>query len=452
MASLARTEARPATDPAVIGRRTGFGLFWFGEGVSLLGNATSTVLISLLAVVHLHAGPGWMGALTAAAWLPWLVIGVPAGAWVDQLPPRRVMIVADLVAATALLSVPLAWWLGVLSLLQLLLVAFVGGVSTVFFRPAYTKLLPLIVPAEQLESANARLLGTESATQIAGPGVAGLLARLGSATLGIVFDALSFLISALCLWRLQPAGPTGVPAPSAAPLGERMRHGIRLVAHDPAIRTFTLVGGLSNFGLTGFGALLVLFWARELAVPSQLIGLWLMIGSAGGVLGAAVAGPLGRRLGSGRASTVLLLLSAPAALLIGVPSSHRTLWLSVAGLAVMDAAVVAGNVLRGAWRQRYVPGPLLARVTTCAQVVNFGTMPFAALVAGWLGGALGVRPAILTMAAVHALACVGVLLTPIGRRRQLPAAMAATDQSRPSQVDTQASLPSASASTHQAGA
>lgn len=456
MASLTRAETDSTTgatiDPAVLSRRASFGLFWLGEGISLLGNATSAVLMSLLAVVHLQAGPGWMGALTAAAWLPWLVIGVPAGAWVDQLPPRRVMIAADLVAAAALLSVPLAWWLGVLSLVQLLLVAFVGGVSTVFFRPAYTKLLPLIVPAEQLESANARLFGTESATQIAGPGVAGLLARLGSATLGIVFDALSFLVSAFCLWRLRPIEPTASTGRSAAPLGERIRHGIRLVARDPAIRTFTLLGGLSNFGLTGFGALLVLFWARELAVPSQLIGLWLMIGSAGGVLGAAVAGPLGRRLGTGRASTALLLLSAPAALLIGVPSSHRTLWLSVASLAVMDAAVVAGNVLRGAWRQRYVPGPLLARVTTCAQVVNFGTMPFAALVAGWLGGALGVRPAILAMATVHALACAGVLLTPIGRRRQLPSAMPAVGQSRPCQVDTQASLPSASASTHQAGA
>jgi hypothetical protein len=129
---------------------------------------------------------------------------------------------------------------------------------------------------------------------------------------------------------------------------------------------------------------------------------------------------LSRRLGSGRASTVLLLVSAPAALLVGLPNAHRGLWLSVLGLAVMDAAVVAGNVLRGAWRQRYIPGELLARVTTCTQVVNFGTMPFAALVAGWLGGTMGVRPAVLMLAGVHALASASVLLTPIGRRRELP--------------------------------
>jgi MFS family permease len=411
----------PAPARGGTGRRSsGFGLFWFGEGVSLLGNATSTVLITLLAVVHLQAGPGWMGALTASAWLPWLVIGLPAGAWVDRAAPRAVMIAADLAAAATLASVPIAWWLDVLSMTQLLIVAFLGGACTVFFRPAYLKLLPLIVPSDRLESANARLFGTESATQIAGPGLAGMLARLGSASLGIVFDVASFLISAGCLCRLRPALPDDRREQAADRLVERIRQGARLVRRDPALRNFTVIGGLSNFGLTGFGALLVLFWARELAVPSQLIGVLLTIGSAGGVLGAAIAGPLGRRLGSGRASTVLLLVSAPAALLVGLPSAHRGLWLSVLGLAGMDAAVVAGNVLRGAWRQRYIPGELLARVTTCSQVVNFGTMPFAALVAGWLGGTLGVRPALLVLAAVHAVASTGVLLTRIGRQRQLP--------------------------------
>src|SRR6478672_4170386 len=79
-----------------------FGVFWFGDAVSLLGTATTSVLLPLLAVVHLGAGPAWMGAITAASWLPWLVVGLPAGAWVDRLPPRWVLIVANLVSAAAL--------------------------------------------------------------------------------------------------------------------------------------------------------------------------------------------------------------------------------------------------------------------------------------------------------------------------------------------------------------
>lgn len=396
-----------------------FHLLWFGEGVSLLGNSTSSVLLELLAVVQLHAGASWMGALTAASWLPWLVIGLAVGAWVDPLPPRAVMIAADLVAAGALASIPVAWWLGILTRWQLLIVALLSGVATVFFRPAYVKLIPLVVPDDQLEKANSRLNGTDSAAQIVGPGLAGVLARMGSAAAGILFDAASFGVSAYCLWRIDVASTTRAPHDQGKLLG-RIGAGVRLVAHDRFLRTFTVIGGFSNFGLTGFNTLLVLYWSQILRLPAHEVGLLFMIGSCGGVLGACTVTGLARRLGTGRASTVLLLISAPSAVLIGIPSSEPQLWLGVAGLAIMDAAVVAGNALRGAWRQRYIPAELMARVTTSSQVLNFGTMPFAALVAGALGESIGVRATILVMAGVHALACTGVLASPAGRVRDLP--------------------------------
>ena len=103
------TPTAPVAPPPPLARNRNFSLLWFGEGVSVLGNATTSVLLPLLAVVGFDAGPGWMGALTAAAWVPWLLIGLPAGAWVDRLPARRVMIVSDLVAALTLASVPVAW-------------------------------------------------------------------------------------------------------------------------------------------------------------------------------------------------------------------------------------------------------------------------------------------------------------------------------------------------------
>ncbi|BAK33058.1 putative major facilitator superfamily transporter [Microlunatus phosphovorus NM-1] len=180
-----------------------FSLFWFGEGVSLLGAATTSVLVPLLAVTQLSAGPGWMGLLTAATWLPWLVIGLPAGAWMDRSDPRRIMITADLVAAAALASVPVAWWLDALGLAQLLVVALVTGTCTVFFRTGYVKLLPQIVPAGALETANARVFGTESAMQVVGPGVAGLLAQVASAAVGLVGSVLGFCVSAICLARIR---------------------------------------------------------------------------------------------------------------------------------------------------------------------------------------------------------------------------------------------------------
>src|SRR6476620_12530054 len=156
------THTTPVAPPPPLARNRNFGLLWFGEGVSVLGNATTSVLLPLLAVVGFDAGAGWMGALTAAAWVPWLLIGLPAGAWVDRLPARRVMIISDLVAAVTLASVPVAWLLGHLTLPHLAVAAFCNGVCTVFFRAAYPALVRQVAPREQQEQAFARLFGTES--------------------------------------------------------------------------------------------------------------------------------------------------------------------------------------------------------------------------------------------------------------------------------------------------
>ncbi|MET1003908.1 MAG: MFS transporter [Propionibacteriaceae bacterium] len=413
----------PASTPPIGSRATGanFHRLWLGQGISLLGSATTAILMPLLAIQHLDAGPGWMGALTAATWLPWLVIGLPAGAWVDRLPPRRVMITANLAAGAAVLTIPLAWWAGVLSLVQMLAVALACGTATVFFHAAYAKLIPLIVPGPQLESANARLFGTESAAQIAGPGVGGVLTQLLSAVVGIVGDAVSFVVSAICLARirLEPA-PTAVAKPSVARLGAQIREGVRVVVRDRNLRVLVVLGSISNFGLTGYAALLVLFLVRDLHLSPGALGLVLMVGSAGGLLGASLATGLARRIGTGRASTALLLVSGPPALLIGSPSGPGQVWLTVTGLLLVGAAVVAGNVIRGAWRQRYVPGHLMGRVLTTSQVLNYGTMPLAGVAAGWLGTHLGTQTTILLMAGVHCLACWSILLTRLGRLRNLP--------------------------------
>src|SRR5690606_17990064 len=130
-----------------------------------------------VAVLELEASAFAVGLLTAAAWLPWLLVGLPAGAWVDRLPARTVMIVADVAAAAGIASVPVAAALDVLTMPHLVGAALVAGTTTVFFRTAYVVFLPQVVPADQLEGANSRLIGTESAMHIAGPGVGGAMAQ-----------------------------------------------------------------------------------------------------------------------------------------------------------------------------------------------------------------------------------------------------------------------------------
>ncbi|MFD6444204.1 MFS transporter [Promicromonospora sp. NPDC060204] len=414
------TSVVPAVEPAPLSRNRAFGLLWLGEGVSVVGNATTSALLPLLAVTQLDAGPAWMGLITAAAWLPWLVIGLPVGAWVDQLPARPVMIAANVAAAVSLASVPVAFALGILTLTQIAVVALAGGVCTVFFRTAYQVFLPEVVPAGQLEAANARLFGTESAANVAGPGLGGLLAQWLTAALGLALDAATFLWSAVCLWRIRPARAVAPPSGPAEPLVARIREGVDLVRRDRYLPWFVGMGGASNFGLTGYGALLVLFLVRDLGLTESGVGAVLALAGAGGVLGAVVAPFLSARLGSGRASTVLLVVSGPTALLVGAGLPGWGAAISGAGGFLVGLCVVAGNVIRNAWRLRYVPAGLRGRVMTVMQVVNFGTMPVAGIAAGWLGGVLGVRETILLMAGVHCLAAWSVLVSPLARLRELP--------------------------------
>ena len=431
----------PVAPPTPLARNRDFRLLWLGEGVSVLGNSTTSVLLPLLAVVGFHAGPGWMGALTALAWLPWLLVGLPAGAWVDRMPPRRVMLASDLVAAATLTSVPVAWAAGVLTLPHLAVAAFGNGVCTVFFRAAYPGLVRQVAAPEQQEQAFARLFGTESAMQVVGPGVGGLLAQLASAAWGLLADAVSFLVSAFCLWRLRlepvdrtaeqvrgrerdpSPGPGQGPDDAACPDGalwSRIREGVDYIRRDRLLRYFTVVGGVSNFGLTGYSALLVLFLVREVHLGEGAVGAVMAVGAVGGVLGAGIATRVSRLVGSARALMMLQLLAGPPALLVPLGRAGAGVVATVVGMLLVGVGVVAGNIIRGAWRNRYVPADMVARQVTSAQVVNLGTMPLAGVAAGWLGSSLGLRPTMLVMAGVHVLACASMWWSPIRRQRDLP--------------------------------
>lgn len=166
--------------------------------------------------------------------------------------------------------------------------------------------------------------------------------------------------------------------------------------------------------------MLVLFFVNELHLSPSGVGAVMMMGSCGGLVGATMAASLARRIGTGRASTILLLIGGAAALLIGLPSSGDLPVVSIVGMILVGAAVVAGNVIRSAWRQRFVPAHLMGRVITASQMLNFGTMPVAAIAAGWMGANAGIRTTILFMAGIHAIACWSILFTTVGRHKNLP--------------------------------
>lgn len=395
-----------------------FRLLWIGETTSSLGSSISGVALPLVALTMLHASVLAISVLTAAAWLPWLIVGLPAGAWVDRLPRRRVMMIADLVSLAALASVPLAAALGWLSITQLLIVALVAGIATVFFATAYRAFLPALLGADDLLEGNAKLQGSQQVTNIAGPGAAGLIAQATSAVLGVLADAASFAVSAVCLSRIHVQEPG--PSAPRQPLRREIAEGLAVVARDPLLRVNTTFGCLSNFVLTGYQAVLIVYLVRVVGLSPGAAGVTLALTALGGVLGALVARRVADRIGTARAVLLSKLGLAPFGLLIPLADRGPGLALFVLGSIVVIGGIVAGNVIWSGFVQSYYPAEILGRVSTSVQFFNYGAIPAGAVVAGLMASHLGVRPTLWIMLAGLVISSWVLLLGPLRKLRDLP--------------------------------
>ena len=198
----------------------------------MFGSQITLLALPLAAVLTLHAGSFQMGVLSAAGMLPWLCFALPAGVWTDRRPRRRrILIATDLGRAAILLTVPIASALDVLAFWQLVVVAFCAGTLTLFFNLAWVSYLPTIVPREQLVDANSKLMTSASAAQIAGPSFAGALVGIATAPFAILVDAVSFVVSAVFIVRIEaPEEPR--PVETARPWRHDLALGLRFVAGD----------------------------------------------------------------------------------------------------------------------------------------------------------------------------------------------------------------------------
>ncbi|MFJ1766722.1 MFS transporter [Amycolatopsis sp. NPDC088138] len=393
-----------------------FRLLWTGETTSMLGSMVASTALPLVAVVTLGSSTFQVALLTAVAWLPWLVIGLPAGAWVDRLPKRPVMLACNTVSMAVFGSVPLAAVFGMLTMPYLLAAALLGGVAKVFFSLAYKAYLPALVGPGDLLEGNAKLQGSESATQVAGPGLAGLLAQAFGPVSGILADAVSFGVSVLCV-RAIKVRETVVPV-KRTPLRSQIAEGLRFVLGDRYLRTLMTFGAVSNLALTGYQAIQIVFLSRTLGAAPGLVGLVLAMAATGGVFGAALAGRLGARFGTARAFLLCEVFAAPMLLLGPLSGPGWGLALFVIAEFGVCAGVVASNVLTTTFRQRYCPPALFGRITSTTSIVNYGTIPLAGVLGGVLGEAIGVRETLWVMSAVLIAAL--VMLAPLAKLRDFP--------------------------------
>ena len=422
----AATEAGPdKAERRGVLRDADFRKLWAGMTVSRLGSSVAAVTTPLIAVQVLDASAFTVSLLTAAAWLPWLLIGLPAGAWIDRVARRPVMLVSDLVSAVLVISVPVAAWAGALTMAHLLAVTLLLGAATVFFSVAWAAYLPAMFEKEDLVGANSALQSTESAAQVAGPAAGGLLVAAVSAVAGLVVDAFSFLISAFALWRIRRAERR--PAPTArVSIRADIVVGARWLLRDKYLLNQTVYGAAANLWLTGINAIAVVFLVRELGVSTTTVGLLFAAVSLGGVGAASLTPRLVRRLGDARALVACKTFGGVASVLVPFTQPGPGLLVFVAGMLGIAAGAIAGNVISASFRQAYCPPGLFGRVLTSMQFVNFGAIPVGAVLGGALAGPLGVRGAIMLMAIGYAASGLILVFGPLRGRRDLPTAAAVT--------------------------
>lgn len=418
-------QGRPAAVTGSLWRDGNFLRMWTGQAFSQFGAQITELAIPVLAVIVLQATEFEVGLLTAAGVAAFLVVGLPAGAWIDRMRKRHVMIAADLVRAFALATLPLLWWAGVLQIWHLYAVALVMGIATVFFDVSYQSLIPSLVRPARIAEANGKLESTAQVANIAGPAVGGWLVGILTAPIAILGTVLTYLASFVAL-SLTRDHEIVTPKHERAPIVKEIGEGLRWVFGNRYLRRIVGTTGLSNFASNISFTLLPIFLLRELGLSPASMGLIFALGSVGGLLGAVSTPRVVRWLGEARAIPVSAIGFSLSAVLLPVAAVFPAVAfpLLIAQGFLGGFMVLLYNITQVTFRQRITPPRLLGRMNASIRFVVWGVMPIAALLAGVLGAWLGVVPTMWIGAVLGLGSALFVVLGPFWAMRELPDAEA----------------------------
>jgi MFS family permease len=404
-------------------RQADFRRLWLSMSVSTLGSEVTFLALPLVAILVLKATPVEVAILGAMPFVAFAIFGLPAGVWVDRLPRKRVMVVGDLGRAAILVFVPIAAVTGALAMWQLDVINFAAGVLTVFFEIAYQSILPELVERDRLAEGNSRLEVSRSASQVLGPGVGGALIGAFGAPIAIVADALSYLGSAAFLIGLHPSRPRALrTAADSKGLGGEILEGLRFYRRSPILLSASAAVITLNIGFHMAGAIALIFYARELEMTPEAIGIAFSVGSIGFLIGAAAGAAVGRRLGVGRTLMVGCGVSSAAWYLLAFASKDTAFALLAAVGMIQGLVLPPVFVNNVALRQTLTPDELSGRVNATARWMHWTAIPFGQLAGGLLATIVGLRLTIAIGASVGVLSVVLLLLSPMRHLREMPAA------------------------------
>ncbi|HET7028946.1 MAG TPA: MFS transporter [Candidatus Limnocylindrales bacterium] len=415
--SLDGAAGAPDAD-ATIWQNGAFVRLFSAAAISYVGSFVTRTALPLAAIYGLAAGPMELAAIRSFEFVGWLLIGLVAGAWVDRLRRRPVMIAADLGRAVILGSIPIAALAGRLGLLHLVVAAFLAAILSVFFDSASSAYLPSVVARARLVSANSALSASRSIAEFTGFGISGILVQILTAPVAIAVDAVSFIGSALLLATIRRPEPARPPAVDRESVVHEIREGIGVVAHHPILRALAISHAANHLLWGVFGATYLLFAADDIGLPAAAIGVIAAIGGLGSFFGAAVAARLVARLGAGRTMLLgavgtaifssLIPLAPTGAVLIGGA-------ILVTQQIVGDAFGTIYEVVEESVTQTIVHDRVLGRVNATVTFVTTTTALAGSIIGGVIGAAFGLRVAFVVGILGAVVAALVVWLSPVGR-------------------------------------
>jgi MFS family permease len=391
---------------------------WTGQTLSGLGSRITREGIPLTALLVLHAGAAQMGLLSALGGAAVLVFGLVAGIWADRVRRRPILIAADLGRAAVLASIPAAAIAGVLGMGQLYAVAAVAGVMTVFFDVAYQSYLPALVERNQILEGNSKLALSSSIAEIAGPGLTGFLVQLITAPIAILFDAVSFLISALLVMGIRRREAPPARQPPEHLLAEALA-GLRRIFADPVLRAIGLRSATAWVFHGFLGSLYMLYAIDILRLSPAVLGLVIATGGAGAMAGAYLAPRVERRFPLGPTFVATSAIYGLTTLLIPLAAALPALAVALLVTTQLagDMAFMIYTINEVSLRQRVVPSQVLGRVSSGMQLLARGVYPIGALVGGGLGARVGVVTTLFVAAGGLLLSTLWLVASPLRRLR-----------------------------------
>ena len=411
-----------AVEAPSLWRHADFLKLWAGQTVSELGSVVTRTAVPLVALLVLGAGPLEIALFVVAGSLCVLLVGFFAGAWVDRLRRRPLLIWADAIRAVLLFSIPLAYATGALRMEQLYLVTFVEGCLGSLFDAAYPAYVPSLIGVDRVVEGNSKLATSSSIAEIGGPGLAGGLVQLVSAPFAILVDAVSFAVSAVSLLLIrapEPARPTRTAAPQ---IRREIVEGLQLVRQHRVLFPIVLRSVVAHVAGAFYGVLYTIYLIDDLHLDPFLLGIVVSAGGVGSLVGSLFASRVIRRLGIGPA----VIWTAVGASAVGIltPLAQGPLLLATVMVLIPqlvgDGLQTIEGVAELSLIQGLSPDRILGRVNATLEVFSHGiAYPIGALTAAGVAGVIGVRGGIALGWAGMAASILFLVFSPLPHIRQV---------------------------------